>query len=98
MMKPQMFQLNKVGVRIGMVPKRFEPKNFRQSEFKAAKRKANPKRSKKTTKTNYSRTPNFCPPKSGNTEFRPTFFRSILPFCPIKVGRNRLILANFLKP
>jgi len=24
-----------------MVPKRFEPKNFRQSEFKAAKRKAN---------------------------------------------------------
>ena len=31
----------------------------------------------------------------GNTEFRPTFFRSV---APIKVGRNRLILANFLKP
>ena len=31
--------------------------------------------------------------KNGNTEFRPTFFRSI---APIKVGRNRLIF--FLEP
>jgi len=33
-----------------MVPKRFEPKNFRQSEFKAAKRKANPSDPKKRPK------------------------------------------------
>ena len=40
-------------------------------------------------------TKNLCGMMSGNTEFRPTFFRSV---APIKVGRNRLILANFLKP
>jgi hypothetical protein len=38
-------------------------------------------------------TKNLCGMMSGNTEFRPTFFRSV---APIKVGRNRLILANFL--
>jgi hypothetical protein len=38
-------------------------------------------------------TKNLCGMMSGNTEFRPTFFRSV---APIKVGRNRLIF--FLEP
>jgi len=46
-----------------MVPKRFEPKNFRQSEFKAAKRvQCDPKKRPKTTTLEHLI---FAPPKKG---------------------------------
>ena len=40
-------------------------------------------------------TKNLCGMMSGNTEFRPTFFRSV---APIKVGRNRLIFFFTASP